>query len=276
LIRITVGYAAGALLVTIGPAAAQVTPYDWTGFYAGASAGVVRSDTGIAFGYPDATDAPDTVYFNDAGVPVFSSYPSGADGAVPFPDVATFDGPPALATLGIGYDIQNGDLVFGLATDISWLHDGLSSWTTGEVSEAGRTQEVSVWGGLDRLASVRGRAGLSIDRLLLFGTAGLAAGHIDLATNASDKQDNGYGTAEWAGSHSGWEMGYVLGAGAEYAVTDNLSLKIEGLHYGLGRMTVTTTGEGTYGSAPLDAVAPYEVSADLGTNVLQVGLNLRF
>ena len=69
----------------------------------------------------------------------------------------------------------------------------------------------------------------------------------------------------------GTEFGWVLGAGAEYAITEHLSVKAEYLH-------------GWYGDADLDIfkapdgleTAKYVLKQNLQTNVVRVGLAYHF
>ena len=91
----------------------------------------------------------------------------------------------------IGYNIQRGTFVFGLETDFE------ASGITG--------------GGInyDYFGTVRGRAGVTFDRALLYATGGFA-----------------YGDVSFPGfSHT--ETGYVVGGGLEYKLTPQWSGKIE-------------------------------------------------
>ncbi len=84
----------------------------------------------------------------------------------------------------LGYNWQFNQFVVGAEADASWADLGES----------------------DSLASIRLRAGIPIDRLLVYGTGGVAF---------ADFED------------SSW----VAGAGVEYAITDKLSAGLEYLHY---------------------------------------------
>jgi outer membrane immunogenic protein len=98
------------------------------------------------------------------------------------------------------------------------------------------------------LASLRARGGVAIDRALVYGTAGLAAAAHEFK-GAGPKTDH-------------TQTGYVLGAGAEYRMTEKVSLRGEALHYGFGRAHYPTT----LGSVPISP----------STNVLRGGVNMRF
>lgn len=62
------------------------------------------------------------------------------------------------------------------------------------------------WGGVDSAETIRGRAGLALDRFLVYGTGGAAFEDFD-------------------------DFGWVAGAGVEYAFTDFVSAGVEYLHY---------------------------------------------
>lgn len=109
----------------------------------------------------------------------------------------------------VGYNYQVNMLVLGLE----------GSFTFSEASASGpclagfatcRTEHN--WGG-----DIRGRAGLAFDRLLVYGAAGVAAENVTL----SIKTIFGSGKA----TETIW--GYTLGAGAEYAITNNVVLGVE-------------------------------------------------
>jgi outer membrane immunogenic protein len=84
--------------------------------------------------------------------------------------------------------------------------------------------------------SLRGRAGIAIDRLLLYVTGGLALGNP---------------TARWfeppVASHwhySGLRAGYVIGGGAEFMVSPNWTVRVEALFYDFGSANARLTTPG--------------------------------
>ncbi len=116
--------------------------------------------------------------------------------------------------------------------------------TLSSVDHSGFTQKFrQKW-----LASLRARGGVAIDRALVYGTVGLAAGAHEFK-GAGPKTDQ-------------TQTGYVIGAGAEYRMTQSVSLRGEMLHYGFGRAHYPT------------ALGPVPVSPS--TNVLRGGVNMKF
>jgi len=140
------------------------------------------------------------------------------------------------------------------------------------------------------LGTVRASAGYAFDRLLIFGSAGLAysdspmsvsGSYHDTATSACSGVSNVYSAAggntggtsgqsfvgyqcgaaavnsasvsqvtntsiTYSGNHGGGILtGYAAGGGMAYAVSEHISLTLEGFYYNLGTEHVTVTGSGT-------------------------------
>lgn len=100
----------------------------------------------------------------------------------------------------------------------------------------------------DYLGTIRGRAGYTIDRVMLYVTGGAAYGQGDL--NVGGLSNNQF--------HWGW----TIGGGIEAMVTPNVSARLEYLYVDLAKET--------YGSV----LGP--VSVGYNTNLVRGGLNYRF
>jgi outer membrane immunogenic protein len=117
----------------------------------------------------------------------------------------------------IGYNWQvNGPWVFGLEGDIDWANVK-GSTATGCVS-ANCTSE-NTW-----LGTARGRIGYAFDRFMPYITGGAAFGNIDA-------------TSPGFTGASSTQVGWTAGAGLEFAVVNNVTAKVEYLHYDLGSFT---------------------------------------
>ncbi len=101
----------------------------------------------------------------------------------------------------VGYNFQNGKMVYGLEGDFSW--------TAGKETYFGDVIQHNY------LASIRGRFGYALDNTLLYATGGIAWTEFEVKGENPDFDFTGY----------------VLGAGVEHKVSNNLSLKGEVLHY---------------------------------------------
>lgn len=112
----------------------------------------------------------------------------------------------------IGYNHQINQFVLGVETDLQY--SGMSE------KNAASKAAIPYFG------TVRARAGVAFDRFLPYVTAGYAYG-------GSRVTDIGAGRKSTA-LHHGW----VVGGGVEYAFTNNLTAKIEGLYVDLGEKSV--------------------------------------
>ncbi len=131
-----------------------------------------------------------------------------------------------------GYNYDFGGFVLGAEADVQF------SGVEGDIPAVGSAS-------LDNFGTVRARAGVALDRFLPYVTAGLAWGNATIDTSAGDLDDN--------------YVGWTIGAGLEYAVTDNVTVKAEYLY--------TDYGSADFGT-PLDF--------DLTSNVVRAGINFKF
>ncbi len=149
-------------------------------------------------------------------------------------------------TLGadIGYNQQFGQFVLGGEADISWT--GMN----GAITTPAFGYKIK--GNVDYFGTVRGRAGYAFDRFMPYITAGLSYGH----ASGTSTTPPGY-------SASNNVVGWVAGAGAEYAVTDNVTLRGELLYHDYGNVTY-------YANTPVAET----IHTSMAT--ARVGLNFKF
>lgn len=131
----------------------------------------------------------------------------------------------------LGYNYQFGTFVLGAETDI--LATGIKSNING-------TESTLPWLGTTRL-----RAGLLVTPdFMVYGTGGAAYGHVKVSDVAS-----GSGLVFTTPT-----VGWVLGAGAEYAISQNITIGAKYLHIDLDGPSVTN-GLVTLGTrVPVDLV----------------------
>lgn len=223
--------------VAITPAIQPIPVFSWTGVYVGLSGGYAF-DTGKS----SLTGSPGLL----------------ATGLTPGPARTQGDG----FVLGgtIGYNQQFGMFVAGLEADLSYV-------------DLGRTATASI-GGLTTtfsqdatyLGTVRGRLGVAFDRVLVYATGGLAYGDQNASTNLA-----GLGGV-WAGGKDSVRFGYTVGAGLEYAVTNNWSAKVEYLYYDLGKANYVSP---QIAGAIIPGVQGNS-RADYHGNLIRAGVNYRF
>jgi outer membrane immunogenic protein len=133
----------------------------------------------------------------------------------------------AIGGIHAGFNFQSGSVVFGIEAD---------------ADASGANKEVLTPGGTNLelantfLGSVRGRIGFTSGAALFYGTGGLA-----YAMNKIEISRNGFRLA-----FDDKQTGYVLGLGIEYAFSDKLSGRIEGLHYGFEDSFKELAGSGVH------------------------------
>jgi len=152
--------------------------FNWTGIYLGAQ-------IGYEFGR-DASSVPGLV-------PTVYASPGGVIGGV-----------------HIGYNYQNGHAVAGIEADVNG-----SNYSASVVNPFDGTVK-GVHSSVD--GSIRGRLGLSYDRVLFYGTGGVAYGSIQ-----DDYTVPAIGFDPIPKGHIGW----TAGAGVEYAINDRWSARVE-------------------------------------------------
>jgi outer membrane immunogenic protein len=159
--------------------------------------------------------------------------------------------------LGYNYQFTPGSgFVIGLETDIQG-----TAFSRGSAA-IGTTPYYNVSPSLDYLGTVRGRVGYAFDRWLVYATGGLAYGGGSTPSSASAYPYTLPDTSR---------IGYTVGGGVEYALTDHVSVKVEGLYVDLGRHTPGTTY--------FDATTPAYYGtgrSDNGFGLVRAGLNYRF
>lgn len=150
----------------------------------------------------------------------------------------SFDANGGFAGLYAGYNFQSGSFVGGIEADIN------KAW----IDETALVGPIEADTELDWFGSIRGRAGFAFDRALVFGTAGVA-----FASASADVLGESYDL-----NYTGW----TIGGGAEYAVTDNITLRGEYRYY-------------DFGSDDFD-VGPVNVEADLRMHAISFGAAYKF
>lgn len=115
-----------------------------------------------------------------------------------------------------GYNWQTGNIVYGVEADVAAarLRGGFTEPNPDNASTTAFRSSL--------MATLRGRVGLAFDRTLVYGTAGLS---YTKAKVTSDAEFNG------ADSHDFNKFGVVVGAGVEQAITNNVSVRLEGLYH---------------------------------------------
>jgi outer membrane immunogenic protein len=237
---------------TMAPAPAPFVSapmFTWTGFYAGVNAGWVQNRTRVD--NRGFANTGDDALLNTAFPARFGS--------------ATRDG--FIGGVQAGYNQQFGMFVAGIEADINWLGDRRSTTSTTRTVNFPPAVDVNVGtrSRMDWLGTARLRAGVAFDRVMIYGTGGLAFGAPNHRTTVSVA---GVGTTR-SGTSDDMKAGWTLGGGAEFAFTNNITMKAEYLYYDLGRTTVTANPV-----AP--SVGTLRTRYDNNGHIARVGLNYKF
>jgi outer membrane immunogenic protein len=212
---------------TMAPAApfvAAVPVFTWTGFYVGAQVG---------YGW----NANDNDFVLPSGYVV-----QGGD----FGD----EGDGFLAGVHAGYNVQLGSFVVGVEGDIEGVF-GDDNDDLVIVGPGGGvfTNYGFAGNALDWQGSIRARAGFAFDRTLIYATGGFAFAGVS----------DGFGILGNDDTLTGW----TLGAGVEYAFTNNLTTRLE------YRYTNFDGGDNFFNNVALG-------SNDIEFHTVRVGLSYKF
>jgi outer membrane immunogenic protein len=216
---------------------AVVAASSWNGFYLGVNAGYAWG--GVNGGAP-------------------SIYDTLSSPAVLFTTLSSYNFDINGGAVGgqAGYNVQFGQWVLGLETDIQWssLQGGGSSATRIPGVTIDLNSKVEWFG------TVRGRLGYAFDRVMVYGTGGLAYGSLETTLGLTEAGVL-YNDTDRA-AHLGW----TAGAGLEAALGAGWSAKVEYLHVDLG-------------SKPFSFQYPairVDIDKDYAFDLVRVGVNYRF
>lgn len=196
LLRIT-GFSVASLAIGCGSALAQGAPaFSWSGFYGGLGVGYAQQSSTL----------------RDSGL--VNLFPAGSR------DVTATGGGASLSAF-VGYNfLVSPLLVLGIEADVATLPG------RGKGSKVAFGGDFDVQQSSGTALSLRGRAGLALDRTLLFVSAGLATSDFQ----ARGRWEN---VPDWKFDRKAG-TGLVVGLGAEHALTDNLLIRVDGSFYNFG------------------------------------------
>jgi outer membrane immunogenic protein len=255
------GTAYGADIAPMYKAVPQQAPapaINWTGFHIGLNAGWLGSTSN------DITSAFTDTGGGGLGAPLTAN-------KVALTESLGYNG--FLGGGQIGYNWQTGMFVVGFEGDFDGV-SASSSDTNGPFKFAGF---VPVSYGfnreLDWLATVRGKAGITVmPSLLFYATGGLAVGEVKLGNSfiCPTCAPAASTEATTTNTQSNTATGWTVGAGAEWMFAQNWSIKVEYLYVDLGSSTSTLTY--TYGGNTSTMTS----TVNERENVARGGINYRF
>lgn len=270
-----------------------VAVHSWTGFYVGGNVGYSwgRSSNDWNFFAPMAAGGAPTI-----------CPPNGLAFCASSSDSNKLIG--AIGGFQAGHNWQIKNFLAGVETDVQISGQKGSNFFTAPVPTGVTSGGVPIIGivtanyseKLQWLGTLRGRAGVTFDRWLVYGTGGLAYGEVKVeGAAATTGTPQGGGTAicipngcpfqpfgNWSNTRT--KAGWTAGAGIEGALANNWTVKLEYLYVDLGNVDTTfATLPGCYGNGIPGGASCTGIAAGIGTihtrvtdNIVRVGLNYRF
>jgi len=182
----------------------------------------------------------------------------------------------------IGYNWQAGALVLGIEADIQGGgiggRGGYDSIVPGGRADSIVLTRTNVRRDLEHFGTVRGRLGYTVTPTILgYLTGGLAYGDANVGATANQSLDPSGLTSGTARAARSRELtGWTLGAGAEMAITPNLSAKIEYLYYDLGSVQALAPLAHTNPLTGRGLGTAFTAGTRFNGNIVRMGLNYRF
>lgn len=212
-----------------GYAAPVAAPVNWGGFYVGILGGLGASTDSLSLD-PDSGDSLGTIDFTGNG---------------------------GLVGVRAGYDAAFGNFLLGASADLSLTNIGTE--INGTFGTSPSDINFDVYSRLQDLGTVQARVGTTIDDLLVYAHGGWAWGTTEAAYEISG---GGVGSTI-SDSDTEDRSGFVVGAGLQYKVTDNMSVSTEYSYYDLG-------------SAEIARISGLSVNDSLTFHAITAGLNFNF
>lgn len=241
--------------------------YDWAGGYIGINGGAALNNTSVSSHYKYTGFAPIT------------EATQGLVDSLGMED--TIDGAAFTSGVVAGYNWTYGSVVLGLEGDFHYVgFDGsVSRDVSGVVNQVmagtARGSESIEYHG-EWFGTVRARAGYAIDNFLIYGTGGLAYGKMDFDQKLVS--GDGAQSMRWNASTDGWNLGWTLGGGAEYAI-DRWTLGAEYLYVDLGNYSWSSPSTVSLSNATARAnwgAVEERGNADYAFSVVRATVKYRF
>jgi len=251
--------------------------YDWTGFYIGAFGGWGGgSKTGEFMNNGFQATADEDEFFLTDDPTIWYPFAADTSGTGYWEGDWEYEGGIDDAAGGfigatVGYNAQFDSFVLGIEGDVAWANisaDGESYWEYDYGGANYGNTETYIESSLDAFATLRGRAGLAIDRFMPYVTAGVAWGSVTTSIESYNFNNIAAETEIEPTSASESLFGWTAGIGAEYAITDSIRVKAEYSYLDLG------TSEATFEYS--DDNGPYTLSLDHKYHTVKLGLNFAF
>jgi outer membrane immunogenic protein len=241
-------------------------PVLWPGFYIG-------GHIGGAFGNIDVTDTYDYV-----GDPVKES---------------SFRTPGLLTGIQVGYNLQSGNIVYGVEAELGFMNLSGSKSTDlpppddyrGDIRQGQLTGKYSTEGGI--YGDLTARVGYANDNVLFYVKGGAAFLNANFQANyvgancstVDDPRYNHCGApnpSTFNFETSDTLLGWTAGFGVEYALSNSWSVKIEYQHFDFGNVNLDHNGTYKFTSHPCCDPSKLKGDADFDVTVDTVKLGVNY
>jgi outer membrane immunogenic protein len=178
----------------------------------------------------------------------------------------------------VGYNYQLNQFVFGLEGSVDGT--SITNTVTGAFPAFGGSA-ITASTNSDIQGSVRGRIGFAWDRALIYATGGVAFGGFNtnyaFAGNTSGIHAIDGGHSFYASnSYSNTRVGWTVGGGIDYAISNYWSVFAEYRYTDWGSISAPGLAAAGFLSAPALTSAALNVNRTLNQNQVQVGFSYKF
>jgi outer membrane immunogenic protein len=247
---VTAASAADLPRKSVAPTFAAVPAFSWTGFYVGLNGGYGFGESRIG-----VTQNPSSALF---GADPFSykSKPAGFIGGVQ-----------------AGYNYQFNNIVLGVEADLQYSGMRKTGRIQGLPLNPAGIQAISAsetQSKMEYFGTLRARLGfVPAEQLMIYATGGVM--FASMKNNSFTQYNNAVfdPAFRYIGSSGSSGVGYVVGAGLEYALTNNWTMKAEYLYYDLGKRSYVGV------STPATAFT-VNYSVRNSGNIIRAGVNYKF
>jgi len=258
---VAAGPARAADLAPTYKAAPAATSLSWSGLYFG-------GDIGGVFG----GGAGISNFFQDDSDPKFAN---NAQRQSPSPSAFT-------GGLHAGYNWQFAPAwMLGIEGDWQWTRPRYSFCRQTDIGSAACSDNGNGFANISSetrsIGTVRARIGQTFDRLMVYGTGGVAFADIKTTVGVNCLAEGcgqSFGENTTAATFSNFKTGWAAGGGIEWMFSPNWSVRAEYLHIDLGKVsnTLNLTTDNCEGSGPCGVTW----SRDVRYDTVRAGLSYRF
>lgn len=255
-----------ALMLATTTAVAGDRPYSWTGFYLGAhgaySSAEWKGELTYDPGLPCAAFCDASTIFDPTGRDMSANARGGG--------------------VQVGYNHQFGQLVIGVEADAAFIGAEDSRTFTSNVAPLVDSYDWDISTKLNGMETLRLRLGYATGPVLWYVTGGVALGHTEGELEVTSRDGFSPAAVTAQGSAKETHVGWTVGGGLEWGITEHISLAAQYLYVDFGSADYHLKGAAypnqPYAGCPTCVTGPHVTDsfpADLTVHSASVRLNVR-